>query len=58
MSNKIKKYNIYIYIWKIVKMTFMIREYLGYYLIDSPSLERFKDQLDKSKVKTVYNEQY
>lgn len=39
-------------------MTFMIREYLGYYLIDSPSLERFKDQLDKSKVKTVYNEQY
>lgn len=22
------------------------------------SLERFKDQLDKSKVKTVYNEQY
>lgn len=39
-------------------MTFMIREYLGYYLIDSPSLERFKDQLDKSKVKTVYNELY
>lgn len=38
-------------------MTFMIREYLGYYLIDSPSLERFKDQLDKSKVKTIYNEQ-
>lgn len=32
-------------------MTFMIREYLGYYLIDSPSLERFKDQLNKSKVK-------
>lgn len=37
-------------------MIFMIREYLGYYLIDSPSLERFKDQLDKSKVKTVYND--